>query len=104
MYEIIANPADYNIEAIVEGMGYKPVAFPEDERQKWAREIGIFADRLSSLSDKAKYLHNIFTGEEAIVATPASLKTFKVQLFNINDALTTALVLAGKLESEIVKK
>jgi len=104
MYEIIANPADYNIEALVEGMGYNPIEFPDDERQKWAKEIGIFADRLSGLADKAKYLHDLFTGEEAIVATPASLKTFKVQLFKINDALTTALDLASKVESEIVKK
>ena len=104
MFEIIANPDDYDIEAIVEGMGYKPVTFPEDERQKWAREISIFADRLSGLADKAKDLHDLFTGEEAIMATPASLKTFKVQLFKINDALTTALELASKLESEIVKK
>jgi hypothetical protein len=38
------------------------------------------------------------------MATPASLKTFKVQLFKINHALNTALDLAKKLEADIVKK
>ncbi len=104
MYEIIANPSDYNIEALVEGMGFKPIAFPADERQKWAAEIGIFAENLSELIEKAKYLQDLFTSEETIVATPASLKTFKMQLFKINDAFTVALDLAHKLESEIIEK
>ncbi len=104
MYEIIANPADYNIEALVEGMGFKPIAFPADERQKWAEEIGIFAENLSELTEKAKYLQDLFASEETIMATPASLKTFKMQLFKINDALKVALDLAHKLESEIIEK
>ncbi len=104
MYEIIANPSDYNIEALVEGMGYKPVAFPDGERQKWAEEIGIFAENLSELAEKAKDLQDLFTSEETIMATPASLKTFKMQLFEINDAFKAALDLAHKLESEIIEK
>lgn len=104
MYEIIANPSDYNIEALMEGMGYKPVAFPDDERQKWAEEVGIFAENLSELAEKAKYLQDLFTSEETIMATPASLKTFKMQLFKINDAIKAALDLTHKLESEIIEK
>ncbi len=104
MYEIIANPSDYNIEALVEGMGLKPIAFPADERQKWAEEIGIFAENLFELAEKAKDLQNLFTSEETIMATPASLKTFKLQLFKINDAFEAALNLAHKLESEIIEK
>ncbi len=104
MYEIIANPSDYNIEALVEGMGYNPVAFPDNERQKWAEEIGIFAENLSELAEKAKNLQNLFSSEETIMATPASLKTFKVQLFKINDAFKAVLDLAHKLESEIIEK
>jgi hypothetical protein len=38
------------------------------------------------------------------MATSASLKTFKVQLFKINDALNTAFDLAEKLEADIIKK
>jgi hypothetical protein len=104
MYEIIANPEDYRIGALKEGLGYKQVAFPDDERKRWAEEIGIFAVRLDGLSDKAKQLQKLFISEETIMVSPASLKTFKVQLYKINDALDIALDLAGKIESEIVKK
>jgi hypothetical protein len=104
MYEIIANPSNYDIEALVEGMGYKPVAFPDGERQKWAAEIGIFASGLTELVEKAKDLQELFSSEETIMATPASMKTFKLQLFKINDAIKAALDLAHKLESEIIQK
>jgi hypothetical protein len=56
------------------------------------------------LSDKAKQLRKLLASEDAIKATPASLKTFKVQLFKINNALNTAFDLAEKLETDIVKK
>jgi hypothetical protein len=46
----------------------------------------------------------VLSGGETISATPASLKTLKVQLFTINDALTSALNIADKLESDIIKK
>ena len=104
MYEIIADPEDYGIEALVEGLGNKEIVFEEDERQKWAEEIGIFGNKLTGLAERAKYIQKLFLGQEAILATPASLKTFKVQLFKINDALETAINLADKIEVEIVKK
>lgn len=104
MFEIIANPDDYKIGALIEGLGYKQIAFPDDERKKWGKEIGTFAVKLDGLSEKAKHLQSLFNSEEAIMATPASLKTFKVQLFKINHALNTALDLAKKLEADIVKK
>ena len=104
MYEIIANPEDYKIGALKEGLGYKPIAFPSDERKRWSEEIGTFAVKLDRLSGKAKELQQLFISEEAIMATPASLKTFKVQLFKINDALNIALDLAKTIEAEIVKK
>ena len=103
MYEIIANPSDYDIDAIKEGMGYKPVAFPDDERQKWVAEIGIFAEGLYELAGKAKDLQDLFNSEATIMATPASMKIFKLQLFKINDAIKAALDLAQKLESEIIE-
>ena len=104
MYEIIADPKDYGIEALIEGMGYKKIAFPEKERLQWATEVGRFAVRLEGLSEKVRYLEKLLKSETEIMATPASLKTFKVQLFKINDALESALALAHKAEADIVKK
>ena len=104
MYEIIANPEDYRIGALKEGLGYKPISFPDKDRKKWAEEIGAFVEKLEGFSEKAKELQQVFIGEETIMATPASLKTLKIQLFKINDALNTAIDLAGKVEKEIVKK
>lgn len=104
MYEIIADPDDYAIGALEEGFGHRQIPFPDNERKKWAEEIGAFAQKLDSLSDKAKNLQKLFLGQFAIMATPASLKTFKVQLFKINDALNNAFDLAKKLEADIVEK
>ncbi len=104
MYEIIANPNDYKIGALREGLGYIPIDFPDDKRKKWAEEIGTFAEKLDGLSVKAKDLQKLLDSEETIMATPVSIKTFKIQLFKINDALNTALDLAKKIDAEIVKK
>lgn len=104
MYEIIADPTDYAIGALEERFGHGHISFPENKRKKWAEEIGAFAQKLDDLSDKAKMLQKLLFSESAIMATPASLKTFKVQLFKINDALNIAFDLAEKLEADIVKK
>ena len=104
MYEIIANPDEYTIGALEEEFGHRQISFPDDKRKRWAEEIGTFAQNLDGLSDKAKGLQKLLISESAIIATPASLKTFKVQLFKINDALNMALNLAQKLEADIVKK
>ena len=104
MYEIVANPEDYRIGALKEGLGYKKIPFPDQERQIWAEEIELFAKKLDGLSDKAKELQQLLMGEEKIVATPAALKRLKIQLFKINDALITALDLADKVEKEFIRK
>lgn len=104
MYEIIANPEDYRIGALKEGLGYGEIAFPDDDRKKWAEEIGIFASKLDGLSEKAKDLQKLLMGEETIMTTPASLRTLKAQLFKINDALNIAFNLASKIDAEIIKK
>ncbi len=104
MYEINLDPKDYGIEALMEGMKNSPVAFDEQDRQKWANEIGAFAVKLDELSDRAKSLQSLFSSGNAIKASPASLKTFKIQLFNINDALNSSLELAGKIDAQIVQK
>ena len=101
-YEIIADPQDYGIEAMVEGLGGNTIDFPSDERQKWAVEVGTFAERLLILSDKAKGLQEWLAGAHTIKATPASLKTLKIQFFKINDALESSLELVKKLEADIV--
>ncbi len=104
MYEIISNPEHYRIGALKEGLGYKQVPFPDVERKRWAEEIGLFALKLDGLSDNTKQLQKLFIGEETIMVSPASLKTFKVQWFKVNDALDIALDLAKKIESGIVEK
>jgi len=104
MYEIIADPDDYAIGALQEEFGHGQIPFPDDKRKKWAEEIGAFAQKLDGLSDKAKNLQRLLFSESAIIATPASLKTFKVQLFKINDALNIAFDLAEKLETDIIEK
>lgn len=104
MYEIIANPADYEIKALIEGMGYKKMAFPDEKRRKWAQEVGNFAVKMEGLAEKAKELAKLLKSEEEIIATPASLQTFKKQRFKINDALETALTRAHKVETEFIKR
>jgi len=103
MYEILANPENYQIGALKEGLGYNKMLFPGQERKAWGEEIGTFTEKLDGLSEKAKELQQLLMGEEEIMATPASLKTLKIQLFKINDALSTALDLANKVEKEFVK-
>ena len=104
MWEIIADPKDYGIDVLEEGMGNNRVVFPEEERKKWAEEIGTFATKLNGFADRSLGLQTLLGGKEEIVATPASLKTLKVMLFKINDAMNTALKIAGQLDKQIVKK
>ena len=104
MWEIIAEPKDYGIDILEEGMGNNHVVFPEEDRKKWADEIGAFATKLNGFADRSMGLQTLLGGKEEIVATPASLKTLKVMLFKINDAMNTALGIAGQLEKQIVKK
>ena len=104
MYEINLDPKDYGIEALMEGMGNTTVEFNAEDQKKWASEISAFAGRLDELSTKAKSLQEIFSTGNPIKATPASLKTFKIQMFNINDALSSSIELANKIDSQIIKK
>ena len=103
MWEIIANPAEYGVDVLEEGINQKEV-FAEEDRKRWAEEIGIFAKKISALSEKAKNLQELFAGEDEILATPQALKTLKVQLFNINDSMSSAFQLADRIEKEIIKK
>ena len=104
MYEIIADPKDYGIEALEEGLENGAVDFNPEDRNRWAQEIEHFAGRLSGLSEKARHLRDIFLSDAAISATPASLKTLKVQMFTINDAVNRSLDLAERIEADIVRK
>ena len=104
MWEIIADAKEYGIEVLEEGINNRQEAFEDQDRMRWAEEIGTFAIKMSSLAEKAKQLKQLLISGDQIVATPASLKTLKVQLFKINDAMTTTLELAQKIESQIIKK
>ena len=104
MWEIIADAKEYGIEVLEEGINNRQEAFEDQDRTRWAEEIGTFAIKMSGLAEKAKQLQQLLISGDQIVATPASLKTLKVQLFKINDAMTTTLELAQKIESQIIKK
>ena len=104
MWEIIADAKEYGIEVLEESINNRQEAFEDQDRTRWAEEIGTFAVKMSGLAEKAKQLQQLLISADQIVATPASLKTLKVQLFKINDAMTTTLELAQKIESQIIKK
>jgi hypothetical protein len=104
MFEIIANPEDYQIDHLINGTGNANIEISKEERGNWAGEIVNFSEKLTEFAKRSKELANLLSGPEKISATPASLKTLKIQLFMINDALATALEIADKLESDIVKK
>ncbi|MCG8638338.1 MAG: hypothetical protein MI862_01315 [Desulfobacterales bacterium] len=104
MYEIIANPEDYQIDHLINGTGNAEEELSQEERNKWASEIITFSEKIEEFAKKSKTLAALFSGDEKISATPASLKTLKIQLFTINDTLNTALSIADKLESDIIKK
>lgn len=104
MWEIIADAKEYGIEILEEGIANGQMSFEDQDRMRWAEEIGTFAIKMSNLAEKAKQLQQLLIGDDQIVTTQASLKTLKVQMFKINDAMTTALEVAQKIESEFIKK
>jgi hypothetical protein len=104
MYEIIANPEDYQIDHLINGTDNANIDLTQEERNKWAGEIVNFSEKLTEFAKKSEELAKLLSSDEKISATPASLKTLKIQLFAINDALNSALAIADKLESDIVRK
>ncbi len=104
MYEIIANPEDYQIDHLINGTGNAHIELSQEERDSWSGEIIHFSEKLTEFAKKAKTLAGIFSSTDRISATPASLKTLKIQLFMINDSLNSALEIADKLEADIIKK
>lgn len=104
MYEIIADPEEYQIDHLINGTGNANIEISKDERDKWAAEIIQFSKKLTELAKKSEELATLLSGQEKIAATPASLKTLKIQLFMINDAVTKAIDISDKLESDIIKK
>jgi septal ring factor EnvC (AmiA/AmiB activator) len=104
MYEIIANPEDYQIDHLINGTDNANIELTRDERDKWAGEIINFSEKLTEFAKKSEELAKLLKSNEKISATQASLKTLKIQLFAINDALNSALTIADRLESDIVHK
>ncbi len=104
MYEIIADPQDYQIDHLINGTDNANIELSREERDKWAREIVNFSERLTAFADKSSSIAALLSGTEKISATAASLKTLKIQLFRINDSLTQALEISDRLEADIVKK
>ncbi len=104
MYEIIANPENYKLDDLIEGTGNATIDFSGEERKKWAEEIKLFSKKLIKFAEKSQELAEVLSGPEKITTTPASLKTLKIQLFTINDALNSAMDIAEKLQSDIIAK
>ena len=104
MYEIIASPKNYQIDHLVNGTGTGNIEIPASDRKDWAKEIKVFSEKIYKLADKSKQLSEIFSGDQTISSTPASLKTLKIQLFTINDRLENAIEIANKLELDIIQK
>ena len=104
MYEIIANPEDYQIDQLINGTDNANIELTKEERSKWAGEVVNFSEKLMEFAKKSKELARLLDSDEKISATPASLKTLKIQLFTINDVLNSALEIADKLESDIIRK
>jgi len=104
MYEIIANPENYQIDHLINGTGNANIEVSKEDRNKWAGEIINFSEKLMEFAKKSRKLAEILGSAEKISTTPASLKTLKIQLFTINDSLNSALEIADKLELDIIKK
>ncbi len=104
MFEIIADPEDYQIDHLINGTGNANIELSQEERDKWAEEILHFNRKLTEFAEKSGELADLLSGKEKISATPASLKTLKIQLFMINDSLNKAMGIARNLESDIIKK
>ncbi len=104
MYEIIARPENYQIDHLVNGTATGNIEISAKEREDWAKEIKTFSQKINDLADKSVKLADIFASDIKISATPASLKTLKIQMFTINDRLKNAIEIADKLESDIIKK
>lgn len=104
MYEIIANPEEYQIDHLINGTGNADIELSKEDRDKWSAEINSFSARLIEFAEKSQELAKVLAGSESISTTPASLKTLKIQLFTINDSLSSALEIAEKLEADIIKK
>ncbi len=104
MFEIIADPEEYQIDHLINGTGNANIELSQEERNNWAGEIVNFSKKLTEFAKKSGELAKLLSGTEKISATPASLKTLKIQLFMINDSLNKAIGIAENLESDIVKK
>lgn len=104
MYEIIANPEDYQIDHLINGTGNANIEIPAEDRQKWSTEIEQFSGKLMDFAERSRSLAKVLSSNERISATPASFKTLKIQLFLINDSLNAAIEIANKLEADIIKK
>lgn len=56
MYEIIANPEDYQIDDLINGTGNSNTEISQDDRNKWASEINNFCDKTTEFTQKAREL------------------------------------------------
>ena len=53
MYEIIADPQDYQIDHLINGTDNANIELSREERDKWSKEIANFSQRLDAFPSKA---------------------------------------------------
>ena len=70
MYEIIANPEQYQIDHLINGTGNANVEISKEERDNWAGEIVNFSEKLTEFAKKSKALAKLLSSTEKISATP----------------------------------
>ena len=68
MFEIIADPEEYQIDHLINGTGNANIELSEDEREKWSDEILGFSNKVSEFAKKSKELAILFSGREKISA------------------------------------
>ncbi|MBW1822090.1 MAG: hypothetical protein JRI92_10085 [Deltaproteobacteria bacterium] len=72
MWEIIADAKEYGIEVLEEGINNRQEAFEDQDRTRWAEEIGTFAIKMSGLAEKAKQLQQLLISAENNKREPVS--------------------------------
>ena len=77
MYEIIANPEDYQIDHLINGTGNANIEISKEERDTWAGEIVNFSERLTEFAKRSKALASLLAGAETILCNPSFIKNFE---------------------------
>ncbi|TYT75288.1 hypothetical protein [Desulfobotulus mexicanus] len=102
MFSLTFRSPDYDISAI------QPVFAGQNkehktELRKWADEVAAFSERMDSLSAKSKVLSDLFA-EASLPSLPnGGIRQLKKELFAIHDLMSQALVIAARIENDLIQ-